>query len=59
MGGRYMRGPSKREASYITLLLGITKASPSTDYFISTASFQETTCMLSEAAIMDKRVNQN
>ncbi len=45
-----MRDLSKREASYINLLLGITKASLSTDSFISAASFQETTRVLTEAA---------
>ncbi|HRO62031.1 MAG TPA: DNA-directed RNA polymerase subunit beta', partial [Burkholderiaceae bacterium] len=45
----------KRPASYINLLLGITKASLSTDSFISAASFQETTRVLTEAAIMGKR----
>jgi DNA-directed RNA polymerase subunit beta' len=44
-----------REAVYINLLLGITKASLSTDSFISAASFQETTRVLTEAAIMGKR----
>jgi DNA-directed RNA polymerase subunit beta' len=50
-----MRDLSKREASYINLLLGITKASLSTDSFISAASFQETTRVLTEAAILGKR----
>jgi DNA-directed RNA polymerase subunit beta' len=45
----------KRPATYINLLLGITKASLSTDSFISAASFQETTRVLTEAAIMGKR----
>jgi DNA-directed RNA polymerase subunit beta' len=45
----------KRPASYMNLLLGITKASLSTDSFISAASFQETTRVLTEAAIMGKR----
>jgi DNA-directed RNA polymerase subunit beta' len=45
----------KRAASHINLLLGITKASLSTDSFISAASFQETTRVLTEAAIMGKR----
>ena len=36
------------------LLLGITKASLSTDSFISAASFQETTRVLTEAAIRGK-----
>ena len=45
----------KRPAEYQNLLLGITKASLSTDSFISAASFQETTRVLTEAAIMGKR----
>ncbi|MDR1367856.1 MAG: DNA-directed RNA polymerase subunit beta' [Candidatus Accumulibacter sp.] len=42
-------------AKYEPVLLGITKASLSTDSFISAASFQETTRVLTEAAIMGKR----
>jgi len=42
---------------YEFMLLGITKASLSTDSFISAASFQETTRVLTEAAIMGKRDN--
>ena len=45
----------KRPASYENVLLGITKASLSTDSFISAASFQETTRVLTEAAIMGKK----
>ena len=45
----------KIPATYSNLLLGITKASLSTDSFISAASFQETTRVLTEAAIMGKR----
>ncbi len=45
----------KRPAVYENVLLGITKASLSTDSFISAASFQETTRVLTEAAIMGKR----
>jgi DNA-directed RNA polymerase subunit beta' len=45
----------KRQASYDNILLGITKASLSTDSFISAASFQETTRVLTEAAIMAKK----
>ncbi len=45
----------KRPALYDNILLGITKASLSTDSFISAASFQETTRVLTEAAIMGKR----
>jgi DNA-directed RNA polymerase subunit beta' len=45
----------KKPATYKYMLLGITKASLSTDSFISAASFQETTRVLTEAAIMGKR----
>jgi DNA-directed RNA polymerase subunit beta' len=45
----------KRPATFENILLGITKASLSTDSFISAASFQETTRVLTEAAIMGKR----
>jgi DNA-directed RNA polymerase subunit beta' len=45
----------KVPATFTNLLLGITKASLSTDSFISAASFQETTRVLTEAAIMGKR----
>jgi DNA-directed RNA polymerase subunit beta' len=45
----------KQPATYEHMLLGITKASLSTDSFISAASFQETTRVLTEAAIMGKR----
>ena len=45
----------KKPATYEYMLLGITKASLSTDSFISAASFQETTRVLTEAAIMGKR----
>ena len=45
----------QRPASFENILLGITKASLSTDSFISAASFQETTRVLTEAAIMGKR----
>ncbi len=50
-----MRAENKIEATYENILLGITKASLSTDSFISAASFQETTRVLTEAAIMGKR----
>ena len=45
----------KKPAVYQYMLLGITKASLSTDSFISAASFQETTRVLTEAAIMGKK----
>jgi DNA-directed RNA polymerase subunit beta' len=49
-------GPdAKQPATYEHMLLGITKASLSTDSFISAASFQETTRVLTEAAIMGKK----
>ena len=43
-----------KEAKYTTVLLGITKASLATDSFLSAASFQETTRVLTEAAIKGK-----
>ena len=45
---------SKRPATAEPLLLGITKASLSTESFISAASFQETTKVLTQAAIEGK-----
>ncbi|HUW26881.1 MAG TPA: DNA-directed RNA polymerase subunit beta' [Gallionella sp.] len=50
-----MLAENKKSASFDYMLLGITKASLSTDSFISAASFQETTRVLTEAAIMGKR----
>ncbi|MGE0313232.1 MAG: DNA-directed RNA polymerase subunit beta' [Lautropia sp.] len=50
-----MATEGKLPATYDNILLGITKASLSTDSFISAASFQETTRVLTEAAIMGKR----
>jgi len=50
-----MEAAGKLQTTYENVLLGITKASLSTDSFISTASFQETTRVLTEAAIMGKR----
>jgi DNA-directed RNA polymerase subunit beta' len=50
-----LQAEGKLPATYSNLLLGITKASLSTDSFISAASFQETTRVLTEAAIMGKR----
>ena len=49
------REEGKEPARYENVLLGITKASLSTDSFISAASFQETTRVLTEAAIMGKQ----
>ncbi len=45
----------KKPASGETLLLGVTKASLSSESFISAASFQETTKVLTEAAIAGRR----
>ena len=45
----------KEPARFENVLLGITKASLSTDSFISAASFQETTRVLTEAAIMGRK----
>ena len=50
-----LRAAGKIPVTFTNLLLGITKASLSTDSFISAASFQETTRVLTEAAIMGKR----
>jgi DNA-directed RNA polymerase subunit beta' len=41
----------KKPASFVPMLLGITKASLGTDSFISAASFQETTKVLTGAAV--------
>jgi len=41
----------KHQSTWEPLLLGITKASLATESFISAASFQETTCVLTEAAV--------
>jgi DNA-directed RNA polymerase subunit beta' len=49
------REEGKVEAAYERVLLGITKASLATESFISAASFQETTRVLTEAAVSGKR----
>ncbi len=49
------RASGKKTATYKPLLLGITKASLQSDSFISAASFQETTKVLTEAALAGKR----
>ena len=46
---------SKEPARFERMLLGITKASLATESFISAASFQETTRVLTEAAVTGKR----
>ncbi|MDB9751624.1 DNA-directed RNA polymerase subunit beta' [Gammaproteobacteria bacterium] len=45
----------KTPATWVPILLGITKASLSTESFISAASFQETTRVLTEASVSGKR----
>ena len=50
-----MREEGKREATGTRVLLGITKASLATESFLSAASFQETTRVLTEAAIKGKK----
>ena len=47
-------GNGGRHATYSPVLLGITKASLATDSFLSAASFQETTKVLTDAAIKGK-----
>jgi len=46
---------NERTAEFIPILLGITKASLATESFISAASFQETTRVLTEAAVRGTR----
>ncbi len=48
---------NKKEIKFVRNLLGITKASLATESFISAASFQETTRILTESAISGKRDN--
>ncbi|MCY4210650.1 MAG: DNA-directed RNA polymerase subunit beta' [Gammaproteobacteria bacterium] len=50
-----LRAENKLEAQWEPVLLGITKASLSTESFISAASFQETTRVLTEASVNGKR----
>src|SRR5690606_18735592 len=52
-----MAAESKAEVKFQRLLLGITKASLATESFISAASFQETTRVLTEAAVTGKKDN--
>ena len=54
IANREMEKQGKVPAAYETQLLGITKASLSTESFISAASFQETTRVLTEAAVQGK-----
>ncbi|MBI2383449.1 MAG: DNA-directed RNA polymerase subunit beta' [Gammaproteobacteria bacterium] len=52
---RKVKSKDHRPAKYERLLLGITKASLSTESFISAASFQETTRVLTEASVRGSR----
>jgi DNA-directed RNA polymerase subunit beta' len=51
LGGEPAKGKKPRPATANTLLLGITKASLQSDSFLSAASFQETTKVLTEASL--------
>ncbi len=53
-GGQPAKGKRPRPATAKTLLLGITKASLQSDSWIAAASFQETTKVLTEAALASK-----
>lgn len=50
-----LNNENKNEIKYKPILLGITKAALTTESFISAASFQETTKVLTEAAISGKK----
>ncbi len=52
-----LRAKDKQPARFERQLLGITKASLATESFISAASFQETTRVLTEAAVTGKKDN--
>ena len=49
-----LKKEGKKEVNYKMMILGITKASLQTNSFISAASFQETTRVLTDAAIKGK-----
>jgi DNA-directed RNA polymerase subunit beta' len=51
LGGTIAKGTKPKRATAATQLLGITKASVQSSSFISAASFQETTKVLTEAAL--------
>jgi DNA-directed RNA polymerase subunit beta' len=54
LGGSPAKGKKPRPATAMTLLMGITKAALQSESFISAASFQETTKVLTEAALVGK-----
>ena len=55
IAARVAAGEELNEATAEAVLLGITKASLATDSFLSAASFQETTRVLTDAAIKGKK----
>ena len=55
IANRELEAQGKKPAEYEMQMMGITKASLSTDSFISAASFQETTRVLTEAAVAGKK----
>ncbi|MDG1751782.1 MAG: DNA-directed RNA polymerase subunit beta' [Thalassotalea sp.] len=55
IANRELEAEGKRPAEYEMQMMGITKASLSTESFISAASFQETTRVLTEAAVAGKK----
>ncbi|WNC71887.1 DNA-directed RNA polymerase subunit beta' [Thalassotalea psychrophila] len=55
IANRELEAQGKEPAEFQTLMLGITKASLATESFISAASFQETTRVLTEAAVAGKK----
>ena len=56
---KILKNEEKKEIIYEPVLLGITKASLQTGSFISAASFQETTKVLTDAATLGKVDNLN
>ncbi len=54
LGGKPAKCTKPKSATYSTQLLGITKAAVQSSSFISAASFQETTKVLTEAALAGK-----
>ena len=57
LGGDIAKGTKPKKATATTQLLGITKASVQSSSFISAASFQETTKVLTEAALAGRTDN--
>jgi len=55
MVNQQLEGEAKRTVRYEPVLMGITKASLNTESFLSAASFQDTTRVLTEAAVCGKK----